>query len=237
MENEKGNKLESITMSTVRIGLAAIPYVGGVLAQGLSEWDGYRKDQRIKEFIILVQKRFEELNFFHQIKDMKDEDWLLLEHLIRKVQYEHRETKRKRYADFIVHSWNKKNIDPFEKKQKFLEAIEYFSELHISVLVYLNECAPPFYPTVNDIKKKFGITNHKAELYPILQDLAGKYFFMDRSWTLGTHNAVAPVLSCGNLSPENLASKCKHKITELGKEFLEYIRSCDDLTQDKSANT
>ena len=104
-------------------------------------------------------------------------------------------------------------------KQRFIKAINEFTELHIAVLKYIENNE---YTEIKQIKEALHIENSHRDLYPVLADLCGSFAFVDRSWTLKPDTAEG-VLSTKNLSPENLAGKCQHKITDLGREFIGYI--------------
>ncbi len=207
----------------VRISLS-IPVISGlggsILAQAYSEWDSSRRYERLKSFIEEIRDRVRCLEINRNAIKYNDEDCAILDSVLQKIQIEHSEKKREYYANFLINALS--NVGCFDKKQRFIRAINEFTESHFRVLSLLYNIAPNVYPTVKDIQEQLHIENRKSELYPVLADLCGTFAYVDRSWTLAS-DSKACVLSTQNLSPENLAGNCQHKITDLGKEFYKYI--------------
>ncbi|MDA1056096.1 MAG: hypothetical protein O3C40_37425 [Planctomycetota bacterium] len=46
---------------------------------------------------------------------------------------------------------------------------------------------------------------------------------MSRSWSLNDPNFKGSMLLTKNLSPENMALKCKHAISQLGQRYVDYV--------------
>ena len=209
----------------VRIGLT-LPVLsslgGSTLAQAYSEWDYLRRYEKVQSFLDELRDRVRSLENNRNAIKYNDEDCAILDSVLQKIQIEHSEKKRKYYANFLINALS--NVGCFDKKQRFIKAINEFTESHFRVLAFLYNLAPNVYPTVKDIQEQLHIENRKSELYPILADLCGTFAYVERSWTLAP-DSKACILSTKNLSPENLAGNCQHKITDLGKEFYKYIFS------------
>lgn len=207
----------------VRISLS-LPVLSGLggstLAQAYSEWDSSRRYEKLKSFIEEIRDRVRCLENNRNAIKYNDEDCAILDNVLQKIQIEHSEKKREYYASFLISALS--NVGRFDKKQRFIRAIDEFTESHFRVLSFLYNIAPNTYPTVKDIQEQLHIENRKSELYPILADLCGTFAYVERSWTLAPESKAC-VLSTQNLSPENLAGNCQHKITDLGKEFYQYI--------------
>ena len=213
----------------VRTGLNLVPICGGALANGWSEWDTSRRFSRIEETVSEIVNRLN--NAASTLPGtLNDAEYQLLEEVLRRVQIEHRYTKRIFFAKLLVECWTTGINDSYEKRMMFVRALDRFDELHICILRYLDDLGEDqkHYPNPTAIASEVGIEDSSVRevLYPVLDLLAREFAFIDRNWTLGGQENV-PLLT-GNLGPENLVGKCGHKITSLGHEFLAYISDASE---------
>ena len=209
------------TVRTLLVSPLLSPFCGS-LAQAYSEWDTNRRFEKIESFLEDLKEKLKVLEEARIREPFTEDDCIIFDKVMQKVQFEHREQKRKYYANYLINALS--HSKEFDKKQRFLKAIDEFTDLHISILKYLDSVPNDVYPSIKEIQENLNIQDKKRDLYPVLSELCGLYYFVERSWTLDPKSKGA-VLMTTNLSPENLAGNCQHKITELGKEFLQYIIS------------
>ena len=224
-ENKDIIPQSSITSSYLKIILSGVSSKIPIAAC-YDEYIYQKEMDRITQFLSSLQKRLEQIEKKHC--NIDEEDWHLLELSIRKVKIESRKRKIELFANLLSSCWTTKKQDCFEKKYRFLEAINKFDELHLNILHFL-EVKNEFIPT-STIKEQLKISNIHAELLPALSLLATEYGFIYRTW--GADNNI---LSTKNLSPEAIAYKCKCKITKTGVDFLEYIRNSDENNTNSTA--
>ena len=91
--------------SIIRVGLAAMPYAGSILATAYSEWDTNRRFCRIKETISELGRQIQQCGASFDPKTIRDEELQLLEEVLRRVEIEHSEKKRLRFATLTNSAW------------------------------------------------------------------------------------------------------------------------------------
>jgi hypothetical protein len=110
--------------------------IGSVLAEFWSEWSshGYRK--RVEEFMEECRRRWS-ADFILNEFAKSPAGMHLLENIIRRVQVEHEQEKRERFANLIITSWV--TNDPieglFDESILFAEATSKFTPAHLAVLM------------------------------------------------------------------------------------------------------
>lgn len=228
MDNNKTNENESPQIykssSWLKIILSSCATMIPIAEPLVTYYDEYvhhKEMNSIITFLNYLQERIKQLE-----KNVITEDnWRLLELAVKKIRLESREWKIRSFANLLSSCWTTRQ-DSFEKKYRFLEAIDKLDELHLNILRFLeskNELI-----STSRIKEELKISNTHTELLPALFLLASEYGFIYRTW--GT---TSKVLMTKNLSPEAIAYKCKCKITKTGTEFLAYIKNYESLCPDE----
>jgi hypothetical protein len=216
-----GTKLGAI----VRTALEAVPYVGGSLATAWSEWDTNRRFARIESTVQHLTFRLAALAEKSDLATIGDEELQLLEEVLRRVQIEHRESKRQQFAQMLVGTWTSQRHRPFEERMQHIRALDEFSSLHIEILQFLarqSEGAFPSYSAIGDAVD-VSAEHRDTVLIPALDRLASGYGYIKRAWGMSTGEG-APLIST-NLSVEGIARKCEHTITEAGRRFLDALNA------------
>jgi hypothetical protein len=210
--------------SVVRTGLCLMPY-GGALAQWWNECYTKRRFERIEEALAEMREQFKSISNF-SAESLTDADYQLLEEILRRVQIEHCEVKRKRFARLLAECWTQGVNETFDKRMLFIRAVDRFDELHVRILKHLEGLSDQEekYPLPKEIAFLLDVEGPdiNESLNPALDLLAREFAFVVRNWTLGGNKGGA-LLTTGNLSPEGLAANCGCKITSLGRQFIEYI--------------
>ncbi len=208
----------------IRSGLNLIPICGGAVATGWSEWDTSRKFARIEEELAVIGNLLKNKTGF-PLEALGDAEYQLLEEILRRVQTEHRAEKRASFAHLLAECWTVGVSESFERRMVFVRALDRFEELHVQVLKHLSGLpeTQEHFPVPKEIACAIGIDEPAVieVLNPVLDLLAREFAFVVRNWSLAGHESK--ILFTGNLGPENLVGKCGHKITSLGRQFLEYI--------------
>lgn len=208
----------------VRPLLAAVPNIGGSLATIWSDWDTNRRFERVEKTLKELSVKLNKEQGF-DITTLTDADMQILETVLQKVMIEHRERKRKYFANILISTWTRQHDLPYEERMKFVEAIESFDDIHIEILKYINKASSEYFiPSYSEIGEKilgndFSEEEKDAILLPAIDKLATGYGFIRRAWNLSKKEKGA-VLFSDNLSVEGIARKCEHIITEPGKRFL-----------------
>jgi hypothetical protein len=208
----------------VRTILAADPTYGSVLATGWSEWDTSRRFARIESTVQHLEFRLSAFCDKFGALTIGDEEFQLLEEILRRVQIEHRERKRQRFAQLLVGTWTSQRHRSFEERMRHIRALEEFSDLHIEILQFLDtQTKAGMYPSYVAIGDAVDIPteDRDAQLVPALDRLVSGYGFIKRAWGMSTGEGT--LLLSGNLSVEGIARKCEHTITEAGRRFLDAI--------------
>jgi hypothetical protein len=207
--------------SIVRPILAGVPTVGSSLATAWSEWDTSRRFSRVESTVQHLAFRLAALADKFDPGSIGDEELQLLEEVLRRVQIEHRESKRQRFAQLLAGTWTSQRHLPFEERMRHIRALEEFSDMHIEILQFLVEQARggvlPTYAAIGDVVE-IPADRRDAELLSALDRLASGYGFIKRAWG----GEGAPLFT-KNLSVEGIARKCEHTITDAGRRFLDAL--------------
>jgi len=148
----------------------------------------------------------------------------ILEAVLNRVQSEHREKKRVRFARLVASDWSERVDRPFDERMQFVRALDELDELHIELLDYLEKQAvAERMPGFDEIAGQLRIPGEQRGelLVPALNTLASSYGFIRRGW--GLSSGQSAVLFSRNLSPEGIARGCEHAVTDAGRRFLQAV--------------
>lgn len=200
--------------------LSLIPGVGGSLATIWGQWDINQRFSRVEDFLKELSKNIEVLGDTFKAENIGDSEMRLLEETIKRITCEHRTIKRKRFASLLTTTWTERKDRPFEENMTFVRALDEFDEIHIKILVFLKNAGRK-HPAFQDIGLYLEIREGDYELLllPALDRLASGYGFIKRCWK----DTGPKLLNTQNFSPEGIARKCEHIVTEAGSEFLNSI--------------
>jgi hypothetical protein len=209
----------------VRAGLNALPF-GGVVASLWSDWDTNRRHQRIEETLDQLRLKLERLiPSDYDASHIGEAEMQLLEDALNRVAREHREWKRRAFAHMIAACWTRTE-HPFDERLTFLRALDDFSEIHIHVLRLLaaaGEDGPHFRAIRESVTAEQACEEDQdSQLIPVLESLASDYRFIQRG--IGMISGSGRPLNSHNLSPENIAKNCEHRITAAGRRFLQFLQ-------------
>ena len=183
-ESEPVGSLSNFGM-IVRPVLAGIPYFGGSLATAWSEWDTKRRFSRVEQTLREFCRQLESLKQFLDPNLIGEGEMQLLERVLQQVETEHRDGKRKRFSHLVAVAWTTGRDRPFEEKNRFMQALEEFDELHIGILSFLrqNDDAGTrvSYAAIGDA---LCVPEEERDerLGPALDRLASGYGFLRRGW-------------------------------------------------------
>lgn len=111
---------------------------------------------------------------------------------------------------------------------RHIRALDEFDDLHIEILEFLRTQADACtFPTFEAIGDAVHIAQeaHNEELLPALDRLASGYGFIHRGWNMTS--IATSLVGTRNLSPEAIARKCEHTITDAGRQFLISLGEAD----------
>ena len=129
-------KLPAVIKCGIRSLAASFPGAAS-LATAWSEWDSEKRFNYVKGFFELTTQLFEE--FDERIKEQEtylasEEAPHLLSLVIEKVQREHREEKRKRFAKFFLEGLAVGDKVSFDEKRYFLELLDELNNFDFKIL-------------------------------------------------------------------------------------------------------
>lgn len=209
--------------AVVRIGLAGIPYVGGAMAQAYSEWDSSRRNKRIQDFMNTVNEKLKQLNRFPNPTDMTDADWQILEEILRIVQIEHVENKRKFFANLLVNCWSNLHSKDLLYDQMFITALNDFSQYHIAILSRLMREKHKRLSFTQLLNLYNTDTFYMGNLFSFINDLTIKYPFVMSTYQskdlMNSNDADATVMS------QLIPAISMYRISEQGEKFLSFIQT------------
>jgi hypothetical protein len=216
--------------SIVRIALAGVPTVGGALAQAWSEWDNREQKRRVQFALDQILMRLQETPSIFHPESLSYEHWDLLQDSLERIARESRERKRRRFHEIVLRFWTMPGTD-YNKAEEMLNAVSSLGDIHIQILCYLVKQTnyPSFNEIVSAIYTQPATDEHNDIILSALNGLASDHGFIRRNWSLGNDKDKGLILTSHNLSPEGIARKCKHMITERGKEFLCWIREGNNI--------
>jgi hypothetical protein len=215
-----------VISAVVRAGLNAVPVAGGALASLWSDWDSYRRNQRVDEMLKELVKRLSQIKEFDPNK-IGPAEMQLLEDMLQRAGREHREEKRKMFAALLASNWvNTKS--PFEERQLFQRALDDFNDVEIALLKSLEdaegegsqgatglELCKKICGGLEDEATKFGV------FLPALTKVAAVFGFVRRE-------GIRPIgIWAGDIDPDNAVLRGKCVLLPLGQRFLASIRNED----------
>jgi hypothetical protein len=223
MSNESDPIASKLSIA-VGPALSLIPHVGGSLASAWSEWDTRRRFLRIEETLRTIQCALQHCRVNQDAAT--DEGMHLLEIVLREAQLEHCEKKRERLANVLIASWVSETSAQitFDESMLFVRATVLFDDAHIAILDKLRDAGPNASVAFSEIKLLIQNTENASDAaLIILNDICSTFAFAKRAWDLNRPDVKRALLQSGNLSPEGIARKCFHAITERGVRFVDYI--------------
>lgn len=209
--------------------LNTVPVVGGVLAAAWSEWDTGRRFARVEQTLRRIVDRLQLLDVNQSAAS--EAGMQLLELVLREAQLQHSEAKRKRLANVLVASWvdDRPPEETFDESILFLRAVSEFGDTHIAFLNFLYAAGPAAAVPFNELAKLVVLPLDRANAEAsqvtlvVLNDLCSRFAFAKRAWDLNQPEKSGQMLLTSNLSPEGIARKCFHAITDRGFRFVKYI--------------
>jgi len=232
MYSKLENAGTSVVSPAIRTGLAAIPNIGAPIAQAWSEWDSLRRFQRVEKAIDSLSQALSTIGSEFNVDSLGDEEFQLLDEILRRVQVEHNDLKRGRLEQLLACSWIETPRLEFSERMRHVRAVEEFEEHHIAILSLLCSSADEQeFPSYADIGDALNLAvEHRDEvLIPAINALVAKYGFVKRSWGMSDGSSF-PLLT-KNLSPEGIARKCQHHITDAGHRFLRSLIKTSNVTK------
>ncbi len=195
------------------------------LAALYGTWATARRLKRAEEL-------FERLSHYRGLTFSKfatsDAGFHLLEKVVQRVEAEHLESKRERFANLLVASW----IDDgphqavFDEADLFLRAIDRFTDTHLQVLDILYDGGLKASVPFRHLQESVEIPTNQNDIRGItlvaLIDLCSGFAMANRSWDLN-RTKDSRLMFSGSLSPENISRKCFHAITPRGIRFVEHV--------------
>jgi hypothetical protein len=145
--------------------------------------------------------------------------------VLREAQVQHCGRKRERLANVLVASWvAEQSAAAFDESLLFLRATVAFTESYLHVLDKLKDAGPIGSVPFSEVKTWIvDASNRNEAAIIVLNDLCSQFAFAKRAWDLNQPDAKRLPLSTGNLSPEGIARKCFHAITDRGRRYVDYI--------------
>jgi hypothetical protein len=224
MSTNGGDGISRSFGAIVRTYLAGVPGVGEAIATAWSEWDTNRRFHRVESTVRELAARLAMIADRLDPISIGDEELQLLEEVLRRVQIEHRELKRQRFAQLLVGTWTSQRHRPFDERMSHIMALEEFSDLHIEILKFVagqaNSNNFPSYAAIGDAVD-ISHDRRDADLVPALDRLASGYGYIKRAWDM--KSGGGGLLRSTNLSTEGIARNCDHTITDAGRRFLAAI--------------
>ena len=218
---EREEQSSTLTL-VVRAGLAAVPFAGGSLATAWSDWDTNRRFKRVEHTLVELRRALEEVQQSFAPDRIGEAEMHILEAVLARVQSEHRERKRRQFAKLVASDWTERLDEPFEDRMRFVRGLDELDELHINILAFLAGQGEGT-PSYMEIGEKMGVAENERDqrLLPALNLLASAFGFIRRGWDMSSGKGA--ILFTQNLSPEGIARKCEHTITEMGRRFLRAV--------------
>jgi hypothetical protein len=222
---DQNRVVENSTLGTlVSVGLGAIQGPGALLAAGWTEWDTRRRFRQVEDVIQQIQEKLAHLRVNEGTAT--EAGMHLLDLVLQEAQREHEAQKRQRLANVVVSTWVSEATTQtaFDEGVLFLRATAAFTESHIGVLNKLYESGPSGSVPFDELAALVSDCNDAREAtLIIMNDLCASFAFAKRAWDLNRPKEGGHLFMTGNLSPEGIARKCFHAITERGMRFVRYV--------------
>jgi len=235
--NEQASKLPSerieenlgipeLRESEAKILFSVIPYVGTALSEIFFDFPNRVKQNRVNKLVILLKEKIENIEGglvsmeYLQTEDFHDLSVLTFE-TATKIRQEER---RKGLADLYINSLQEESNFEMSKYRVFIEFISNLTETQILLLKFVvdkeNELVeiatfPNFYET-------FNLQHPDIEL--------GKYEFkyavndMENKGLITLEDGLSDFSSNSSLLADESHKAASVKITDYGKEFIEYLK-------------
>jgi hypothetical protein len=218
------------SIATIARAVLNLPPGGGVLASLWSDLESGKRLKRIEEALRAMRAKIDGFGPSFDWAKIGEPEIQLLDEMIERVKKEHREHRRKAFGRLTASCW-KSTADSFDDRKVFYRALDEFSDLHISVLIYLKEHAqqPVTFATLcSEVLACFLEDDRRYRLIPLITSLSTEFGFVRRNG-----HGKGGTLMMAPLSPEYAAINAEHRITPLGIKFLNFI---DEFAGDNSTN-
>lgn len=216
------SKSKFVISASVRAILSSAPFTGG-LASMWADWDNQRRQGRVDEILKQIQNRLIELESQFNPNQLRDSELHILEIGLEYASREHREWKRKLFANLLAASWI--DLDQsFEDREHFLRALDEITPLELTLLSELEKTDASIDPKklAEQLKPSDSDDAWRSSYFlPAMTRLATDFGFIRRSKT-GSGSLMAGV------NPDGLAFHCVLSLQQRGKTFLNYIRGSSD---------
>jgi hypothetical protein len=211
----------SVFGSIVRAGLSIAPGTGGI-ASLWGDWDISRRFARVEGWIEDVASTLEARRDMFDPSRLSDAEMQLLEHTLNCVSREHRDWKRKQFANLAASNWIHTER-PYEERELFIRALDDFDLIHLKILHTLEsrQALEPISATtlyeevfagnVSD-ENKFGV------FMPAMNSLAAEYGLVRRR---GQRDGKIMM----NINPDGLTFHCLCLLSPAGERFVEFLDS------------
>jgi len=228
---DDNTKTKEIICSTARSIGASFPLAASIV-HAWSEQESKKRWDNCQEFFEEIFSEMAELKEeFKKIHDSNpDETQHLLSLTLEKVMREHREEKRKKFAEFFVKTTCRGEKITFDEKRFFLEILDELNEFDLSLLILIK----------NNGKLKLGnlrfqqvLTKREEELsrYIVsISKLQSKGLIGETSFS----GVIDYNVSGGN--PNDWQNRCLKpwfEVLPMGKKFLESL-TVSDLLKDEN---
>ena len=214
------SKSKLVISSSVRAVLSSAPFTGG-LASMWADWDSQRRQERVDEILKKMQLRLIKLESQFNPNQLTDSELHLLEIGLEYASREHREWKRKLFADLLAVCWIEVDKS-FEDREHFLRALDAITPLELAILYELEKANANFDPKkLAELLRPSNADDlwRSAYFLPAMTRLATDFGFIRRTKEDGNGKLMF------GLNPDGLAFHCVLSLQERGKDFLNYIRS------------
>lgn len=195
---------------------------GGVLASLWSDLESGGRLKRIEEALRAMRAKIDGFGASFDWAKIGDPEIQLLDEMFERVRKEHRENRRKAFGRLTASCW-RSAADSFDDRKMFYRALDEFSDLHFSVLVYLKEHSqePVTFATLcSEVLAYFQEDERRYRLIPLITSLSTEFGFVQRNGHgKGGDFMLSP------LSPEFAAIYAEHRITPVGIKFLSFINN------------
>jgi len=228
MEDDN-TKIKEIICSTARSVGASFPGIASI-AQGWNEWESSKRWKYFKQFVEETSLKFKKLDekLDRKIDLDSEETRHLFSLTLDKVMREHREEKRKKFAEFFVKTTCMGEKITFDEKRFFLEVLDELNEFDLNLLKLIKE---------NGKLKVQSLVNTELELgthIVSISKLQSKGLIAETS----PSSADSPYNLRKPLDKKNYQNRWIKKWFEVlppGKKFLESL-TISDLLKDENTN-
>ncbi|HEY5509609.1 MAG TPA: hypothetical protein VIK10_01140 [Prolixibacteraceae bacterium] len=233
--------MNETTITILKAGLAAIPYVGGPINSVWSDLQGKQVQEKIERFfsitesiktdMILIETKVNKA--FTSSSDFAD----VVESTLQRIINERKGEKRIMFKNILLNSMMAKEVD-FDKTEKFCSLLADIGTIDLMVLAVLY--SPEVYnknngepikhlnPETPGIFRVFTVTK-RVHIIDVLKDLFSKKSYsnddiIDAVHFLESNRLVIPQLKTATLETNgHPIDILKNRLTPKGKEFATYL--------------